>query len=65
MDPLPLNQVIQGDCVEVLQGFPENSIDLVVTDPPYGLSFIDKDGDSCLKCSKCGAVRYNQGLGVL
>jgi len=26
---------------------------------------IDKDGDSCLKCSKCGAVRYNQGLGVL
>jgi len=48
MDPLPLNQVIQGDCVEVLQGFPENSIDLVVTDPPYGLSFMGKEWDKAL-----------------
>jgi len=48
MDPLPLNQVIQGDCVEVLQGFPENCIDLVVTDPPYGLSFMGKEWDKAL-----------------
>ena len=48
MDPLPLNQVIEGDCVEVLQGFPENCIDLVVTDPPYGLSFMGKEWDKAL-----------------
>lgn len=26
---------------------------------------LDKDGDPCLKCSECGARRYNYGLGVL
>jgi modification methylase len=34
---LPLNQVIQGDCVEVLNGLPEKSIDLIFADPPYNL----------------------------
>ncbi|MCK4267013.1 MAG: site-specific DNA-methyltransferase, partial [Thermoplasmata archaeon] len=32
---LPLNQVITGDCVEVMHIWPEDSIDLVVTSPPY------------------------------
>ncbi len=45
---LPLNQIIQGDCIEVLQGFPENSVDLVVTDPPYGLNFMGKEWDKAL-----------------
>lgn len=27
-----------GDCLEVLRTFPDNSIDSIVTDPPYGLS---------------------------
>lgn len=48
MSELPLNQVLCGDCVEVLKGFPDNSIDLVVTDPPYGLSFMGKDWDKAL-----------------
>ena len=28
----------QGDCLEVLRTFADNSIDSIVTDPPYGLS---------------------------
>jgi DNA modification methylase len=32
------NVVILGDCLEVLREIPDNSIDSVVTDPPYGLS---------------------------
>ena len=48
MNELPLNQVLCGDCVEVLKDFPDNSIDLVVTDPPYGLSFMGKDWDKAL-----------------
>ena len=28
----------QGDCVELMRALPENSIDAIVTDPPYGLS---------------------------
>jgi site-specific DNA-methyltransferase (adenine-specific) len=34
---LPLNQVIHGDCLEVLPDFPEESVDLVFADPPYNL----------------------------
>jgi len=45
---LPLNQIVHGDCVEVLQRFPDNCIDLGVTDPPYGLSFMGKKWDKAL-----------------
>jgi modification methylase len=34
---LPLDQIIQGDCVEVLNNLPEKSIDLIFADPPYNL----------------------------
>lgn len=34
---LPINQIIQGDCVEILNSLPENSIDLIFADPPYNL----------------------------
>jgi len=34
-----------GDSLEVLRGFSDNSIDAVVTDPPYGLSFMGKKWD--------------------
>ena len=34
---LPLDQIIHGDCVEILAGLPAESIDLVFADPPYNL----------------------------
>lgn len=37
-----LNQIINGDCVEVMSKLPENSIDLVVCSPPYSVG-IDYD----------------------
>lgn len=37
--------VLVGDSLEVLKDFPDNSIDAVVTDPPYGLSFMGKKWD--------------------
>ncbi len=30
-----INQIIQGNCVEVLQKLPNKSIDLIILDPPY------------------------------
>ncbi|GAB4159629.1 MAG: hypothetical protein Fur0021_30730 [Candidatus Promineifilaceae bacterium] len=30
-----VNQIIQGDCAQVLQQIPDNSIDLIFTSPPY------------------------------
>lgn len=34
-----------GDCVEVLAELPEASVDAVVTDPPYGISFMGRQWD--------------------
>lgn len=34
-----------GDCLEVMRGLADNSVDLVLTDPPYGLSFMGKKWD--------------------
>lgn len=35
--------LVLGDCVDVLKGLPENSVDSVVCDPPY---FLTSDADS-------------------
>ncbi|WP_300515258.1 site-specific DNA-methyltransferase [Aliiroseovarius sp.] len=34
---LPLNQILDGDCIEVMNSLPENSVDLIFADPPYNL----------------------------
>ncbi len=34
---LPLNQILSGNCIEILNSLPENSVDLVFADPPYNL----------------------------
>jgi DNA modification methylase len=34
---LPLNQILAGDCIEMMNSLPENSIDLIFADPPYNL----------------------------
>ena len=35
------NRIFQGDCVDVMQGLPSNSVDFVLTDPPYLMNFRD------------------------
>ena len=30
-----INQVLHGDCLEILKDIPDNSVDLICTDPPY------------------------------
>jgi modification methylase len=34
---LPLNTIIAGDCIEVMNSLPEASVDLIFADPPYNL----------------------------
>jgi len=45
---LPTNSIIEGDCIEVMRQLPDNSIDLVVTDPPYLVNYKDRQGRSLL-----------------
>jgi DNA modification methylase len=39
-------RVFHGDCRDVLAALPDNSVDSVVTDPPYELGFMGKKWDS-------------------
>lgn len=34
---LPLNRIIHGDCIEVMNSLPEKSVNLIFADPPYNL----------------------------
>ena len=35
-----------GDCLEVMRGMPDKSVDAVITDPPYGIDHIHAGGRS-------------------
>lgn len=37
MTNLPLDQVLHGDCLDLLPSLPEKSVDLIFADPPYNL----------------------------
>jgi len=43
---LELNKVYLGDCIELMKQIDSDSIDAIVSDPPYGLEFMGKDWDS-------------------
>lgn len=45
-NPVARASIHIGDCLEVMRGMAENSVDAIVTDPPYGLSFMGKRWDS-------------------
>ncbi len=36
-EPLPIDTLLEGDCIEVLQRLPSELIDLIFADPPYNL----------------------------
>ena len=40
------NQILQGDCLVELKKLKENSVDTVITDPPYGIGFMGKEWDN-------------------
>jgi site-specific DNA-methyltransferase (adenine-specific) len=38
-------KILHGDCIEVMRGMSDNSVDSIVTDPPAGISFMGKNWD--------------------
>ena len=41
--PLALNQIIHGDCIDVMRALPSESIDLGLPDPPYLVNYTPRD----------------------
>ncbi len=62
------NKIICGDNSTILDWLPDNSVDCLITDPPYGYSFMGKDWDKvvpsvkfwteCLRVLKPGAFAF-------
>ena len=63
--------VLHGDCLEVLAALPNESVDAIVTDPPYGLGFMGEAWDDlppglpwaveCLRVLKPGGMMLSFG----
>ncbi|MDP7581215.1 MAG: DNA methyltransferase, partial [Nitrospinota bacterium] len=41
-----MNNILQGDCINRLKELDDNSVDAIVTDPPYELGFMGKKWDA-------------------
>lgn len=60
-------ELYHGDCLEVLRGLPSDSIDAIVTDPPYGLTANKKGGTGVASVnleSPYGRARIGTGNGT-
>jgi len=65
---MELDIIHNEDCLEGMKKLPDSSIDLVATDPPYGISFMGKQWDraipsidiwkECLRVLKPGAFAF-------
>ena len=40
-----IDEIYHCDCIEGMRGLTADSVDAIVTDPPYGLSFMGKEWD--------------------
>lgn len=47
-----LGEVYHGFCLEVMKQMPNNSVDSIITDPPYALEFMGKSWDKVLPNAK-------------
>jgi DNA modification methylase len=52
-----LNTITQGDCTQVMHGMPANSVDFILTDPPYLVNYRDRDGRTVQNDAKSGCSR--------
>jgi len=57
-----MGEIICGDCLEEMRKFPENSVDLVMTDPPYNIlvSSMDVKRNERMKFSDGGPIIRTQ-----
>ena len=60
--------IVNANCLDHLKNLPDNTVDCLVTDPPYGIEFMGKDWDKsipsvdiwkeCLRVMKPGAFGF-------
>lgn len=60
-------EVLHGDCLDHLRSMPDNSVDAIVTDPPYGLSNTtpDKVADTIVRWASGEREHVPEGRGFM
>jgi hypothetical protein len=53
------NQIFHGDCIEVMCQMPTNSVDFILTDPPYLVNYRDRSGPTI---HNAGCRRYGWAI---
>ena len=53
--------IIQGDCLEQMKKLEDNSVDAIVTDPPYGIGFMGKTWDKYDPTVNKGSFKVGTG----
>lgn len=43
---IPVNTILHGNCIEKMRELPANSMDFILTDPPYLVNYRDRSGRS-------------------
>ena len=56
-----INQIINADCLDILKELPDKCIDLILTDPPYGIDIVDEFS----KTIKSSSSMFNMSKGIV
>jgi len=59
----PDTTLYHGDCLNILPTLADNSIDAVITDPPYGLEFMGKQWDRIGDIGQASHAGFTDGTG--
>lgn len=60
-----INKIINADCLDILKQLPDKCIDLVLTDPPYGINVAKNGkvgGGKCCKVTDYGAKEWDSEI---
>lgn len=57
-----MSRVILGDCLEVMPGLADKSVDAIITDPPYGINLDTWDKPVDVKGFTAHAARLTKGF---
>jgi len=52
-----INSIMQGDCIQVMRQMPANSVDFILTDPPYLVNYRDRSGRSIRNDADAGWLK--------
>lgn len=56
---MKINEIYEGDCLDVMRGFPDNCIDSIITDPPYNLTGKSGNGGFMGKKWDSSGIAFN------